>query len=128
MINVNYNKSFAKELELKYGKNVRFRTIATNDELEMLYGRKLTDNEIIANLHLKERIEEKKALNQFKQWFEELKSKGAKIINQRKQFFGGGYMNFGSAYFSITGDFPFVEVYPSNYDAEMLICKYYKTI
>ena len=41
-----YDKEFAKELELKYGKNTRFKAVATNEELEKLYGRKLADSEI----------------------------------------------------------------------------------
>jgi len=119
-----YDKEFAKELELKYGKNTRFKAVATNEELEKLYGRKLADSEIKGIEELKERIQDKKQLAQFTSWFEELKQKGAKIIDQRKTFFGAGTMNFGEALFSVSGDFPFMEIYPSNYEAELLIAKY----
>lgn len=122
-----YDKDFEKELELKYGKNSRFKAVATIEELEKLYGRKLTDSEIKGIEELKERIQDKKQLAQFTAWFEELKQKGAKIIDQRKTFFGGGTMNFGEALFSVSGDFPFMEVYPSNYEAELLIAKYKKS-
>lgn len=55
-----FNLEVEKELELKYGKNARFRAVATFDELERLYKRKLTEEEKESIKQLKERIKNKK--------------------------------------------------------------------
>ena len=63
----------------------------------------------------------------FKSWYEEISKNGAKIIDQRKTFFGGGTNNFGEALFSSSGDFPYLEIYPSNSEAEYFIAKLNKS-